>query len=151
MKALSLTQPWAWLVVYGGKDIENRVWHRPNAPMQFYVHASKGMKPRDYEFALAFTKSRAPEITLPPREELQFGGILGLAERSGEILQPHPSGRRWHMEEQFGYVLSKVEPTPFVECAGSLGFWEVPEDVLARLPSAPKSQTQGGLWLQDNW
>lgn len=27
MKALSILQPWAWLIVNGNKDIENRNWH----------------------------------------------------------------------------------------------------------------------------
>ena len=26
MKALSIRQPWAWLILHGGKDIENRTW-----------------------------------------------------------------------------------------------------------------------------
>ena len=26
MKALSVRQPWAWLILYGPKDIENRTW-----------------------------------------------------------------------------------------------------------------------------
>lgn len=26
MKALSIRQPWAWLILHAGKDIENRVW-----------------------------------------------------------------------------------------------------------------------------
>lgn len=40
MKALSVRQPWAWLIVAGHKDIENRSW-----PTRFrgriYVHASR--------------------------------------------------------------------------------------------------------------
>jgi len=27
MKALSIRQPWAWLIVDGYKDIENSTWH----------------------------------------------------------------------------------------------------------------------------
>lgn len=27
MKALSIRQPWAWLIIHGGKDVENRTWH----------------------------------------------------------------------------------------------------------------------------
>ncbi len=49
--ALSIKQPWAWLVCKGFKDIENRDWykHMPpllswpgyakNVPMRIYVHA----------------------------------------------------------------------------------------------------------------
>lgn len=59
MKALSLKQPWAWLICAGYKDIENRNWrigrksqhgpyssyHQANftieLPMRIYIHASK--------------------------------------------------------------------------------------------------------------
>lgn len=42
MKALSIRQPWASLIVMGIKDIENRTWptrHRGSV----LVHAAKGM------------------------------------------------------------------------------------------------------------
>ena len=41
MKALSIKQPWAWLIVNGYKDIENRTW-KTNYRGTFLVHASKG-------------------------------------------------------------------------------------------------------------
>ena len=31
MKALSLRQPFAWAVIHGGKDVENRSWHSGGA------------------------------------------------------------------------------------------------------------------------
>ena len=40
MKALSIRQPWAWLIVNGYKDIENRNW-RTNFRGRVYVHAGK--------------------------------------------------------------------------------------------------------------
>ena len=40
MKTLSVRQPWAWLIVYGGKDIENRSWRTPyRGPL--LIHAGK--------------------------------------------------------------------------------------------------------------
>ena len=32
---------------------------------------------------------------------------------------------RWHMREQYGFVLADVEPVPFVPLKGELGFFEV--------------------------
>lgn len=47
MKALSIQQPWAWLIVNGHKDVENRTW-MPNKgfaiPQRIYIHV--GLKPR---------------------------------------------------------------------------------------------------------
>ena len=45
MLALSVKQPWAWLIVHGLKDIENRTWP-PGFRGRIYVHASKRF---DYE------------------------------------------------------------------------------------------------------
>lgn len=51
--ALSIRQPWAWLIIHGGKDIENRTW-----PTRFRgrvaVHAGKGMTRDEYEAAMLF-------------------------------------------------------------------------------------------------
>ena len=40
MKALSVRQPWAWAIIYAGKDVENRTW--PTRYRGFViVHASQ--------------------------------------------------------------------------------------------------------------
>ena len=47
---LSIRQPWAWLILNAGKDIENREW-----PTRFrgrvLIHASKGMTHDEWEDA----------------------------------------------------------------------------------------------------
>lgn len=40
MKALSILQPWAWLITAGHKDIENRRWWT-NYRGPFLIHAGK--------------------------------------------------------------------------------------------------------------
>ena len=39
MKALSIRQPWAWLIARGVKTVENRTW-ATNFRGRFYIHAS---------------------------------------------------------------------------------------------------------------
>ena len=46
MKALSIRQPWSWLIAAGYKDIENRTWHT-NYRGKFYVHAAKKLEPAE--------------------------------------------------------------------------------------------------------
>lgn len=73
----------------------------------------------------------------PALKAMQRGGIVGRA-RIVDVLPPHrpealyPDGvdRRWHMRDQFGFVLADVEPLPFVPCKGMLGLFDVPEDVV---------------------
>lgn len=40
MKVLSIRQPWAWLIMTGLKDIENRTWNT-DFRGRFAIHASK--------------------------------------------------------------------------------------------------------------
>ncbi len=73
MKCLSILQPWAWAILYGGKSVENRSWgtyHR--GPL--LIHAGKS----DRLVADAGAWIREQGIATPPRYD--FGAILGIVE-----------------------------------------------------------------------
>ena len=53
MKAITVRQPWAWLLIQGTKDIENRDWPT-NVRGQVAIHAAKGMTRFEYEDAWEF-------------------------------------------------------------------------------------------------
>lgn len=130
--ALSLRQPWAWLVLHGGKRIENRRWStRVRGP--FFIHAAKGCTRDEYEDAVSFARSVASAIVVPPLAKLERGGIVGRA-RLVDVVKPcaRPPetlectcGRPWHMGEQHGFLLEDVAPVPFSPCRGELGFFKV--------------------------
>lgn len=63
MKALSIRQPWAWLIVNGHKDIENRSWPT-RFRGKFLVHASNGMTRSEYEEASRTAEDNG--VDLPP-------------------------------------------------------------------------------------
>ena len=126
MKALSLRQPWAWLVVHGGKLIENRRWNT-RFRGQFMIHAAQGMTATEYLDACAFARRVSPSLEVPPFEQIKRGGFVGRA-RLVDVIDPcigvrcaHP----WHMPEQFGFVLEDVEPVEFKPARGALNFFEV--------------------------
>ncbi|VWD49752.1 hypothetical protein BLA17378_08633 [Burkholderia aenigmatica] len=135
MKALSIRQPWAWLIVQGFKDIENRTW-----PTRFrgrvLIHASKGMTKAEYEdvddYLVLSADDDARMLELPDRGDLLRGGIVGVATITDCVLPAHRKSP-WHMEGQFGFQLADAKPVPFVECKGALGFFDVPHDVAAML------------------
>lgn len=121
MLALSLRQPWAWLVVHGGKDIENRVWSTTRRG-PILLHAAKGMTKREYWDAWQF--AGRPE-DMPSAEALMRGGLVGATEIHAVI---QPTARpivQWHMAEQYGYRLRKTVALPFRPLKGSLGFFRV--------------------------
>ena len=48
LPALSIRQPWAWMILNAGKDIENRSW-QTDYRGRFLIHAAKGMTQDEYE------------------------------------------------------------------------------------------------------
>lgn len=131
MKALSLRQPWAWLLVEGIKPVENRRWNTRYRG-RFYVHAAKGMSRGEYEdcegFCAGLWSGR-----LPPFEELVRGGIVGSVELTDVLDKPSgiavSGARRWQMPHQYGFLVREPRRIPFVECKGALSFWRVPPAV----------------------
>jgi hypothetical protein len=127
--ALTIRQPWAWAVVYVGKDIENRDWPTTQRG-DFLVHAAKGMTIAEYiefrEFYEGTIRKAHPHLpTCPARLEFQLGGIIGQA-RLVDCVRQHPSP--WFFGK-YGFVLDKVKPLPFLPLRGQLGFFKVsPED-----------------------
>ena len=138
MKALSVRQPWASLIVLGLKDIENRSWATRQRGTVL-VHASKGMTRNEWEDAIDFA---VEAIRADPRNagatktktlrELGFefdalprGGIVGQVEIT-DCVTASPSP--WFMGEH-GFVLANPKPLPFRPFKGALGFFNIPEDL----------------------
>lgn len=123
MRTLSILQPYAWLIVNGYKDIENRTWYTP-VRGQFLVHAGKKYGPRihaDYVEDMQFYG-----VTLPSFAEMMAmtGGIVGLANIT-DCVKTHPS--KWKMMGTWGFVLNEQAPLPFRPWRGQLGFFDVPD------------------------
>lgn len=123
MIALSVRQPWAWLIIHGGKDIENRTWYTGRRG-RVAIHASKSMRPAEYEAAVdTIIALQAPCCSLPHIEDLQLGGIVGSVEIVDCVRE---SGSPWHAPGQWGFVLRDPQPQPYQPWKGQLGFFEVP-------------------------
>ncbi len=129
MKALSLTQPWAWLVVHGGKDIENRKWNTKHRGA-FLIHAAKGMTKLEWLRAFIFAEGvggAALANRIPEYASLERGGIIGATNLYTVIHPLLPMQMRdrlpWHMADQYGFVIADTRPLPFLPCKGALGFW----------------------------
>lgn len=152
MKALSLRQPWAWLVLHG-KDIENRRWkiaHRG----PFLIHASKGMTTKEWREAVDFTRQYVDAelaARIPGRDDLVFGALVGRSAIEGCLAPLEQPTRRWHMPQQWGALLVDTHEIDPVPCKGALGFFDVPAELLAQIrrtdPSAlPSARGQALLF-----
>jgi hypothetical protein len=116
VKALSIRQPWAWAIIYAGKDIENRSWATWHPPGPFLIHAAQGMTKREYREFCDFVDCEIPAFADLPR-----GGIVGSAEFVGCVAL---SKSKW-FTGPWGFVLRNAKPLEFKPCKGKLGFFEV--------------------------
>ncbi len=139
MKCLSLRQPWAWMVVHGGKTIENRRWS-PSHRGPFLVHAAKGMTRKEYDQACEFAADVNPSLVVAHFDTVVRGGIIekasivnvippcvrvGKHQAYASLFTEDACVHPWHMPEQFGFMLESIEALPFRPLVGHLGFFNV--------------------------
>lgn len=128
LKALSIRQPWAWLIIHGYKDIENRTWrHRHRGPV--LIHAGVTLEGEPHQALLSgehpVTGEALPEeIRLAythafMRREIHRGGIVGVASIADCV---GTSTSPWFVGD-FGFVLQDAAPLPFMPLKGMLGFF----------------------------
>jgi hypothetical protein len=120
VKALTLRPSWAWLVVNGYKDIENRSW-ATRLRGRIWIHASSSPVTRaEYKNFNAICRYRRIR-KFPAREDFQTGGIVG----SVEIVDCVTKSRSYWFGGDYGFVLRNARRTRFKQMKGMLGFFEV--------------------------
>lgn len=120
MKCLSIKQPWAYLIMEGIKDIENRGW-QTKLRERVLIHASLKI-----DLAAAYKY----KTILPPLDQLKTGVILGSVEITDCVGQ-HDS--KWKEDGSWGYVLKEprklITPWPY---RGQLRFFDVNAEALVK-------------------
>lgn len=119
MKALSIRQPWAWLVAMGLKDIENRSWPTDYRGL-ILIHAARTVEHEEYVRCLHFC-IRKFNLALPQEHTLQRGGIIGQARLTGCL---RDSDSPW-FAGPFGFRLRDAWPRLFHPCRGEPGIFDV--------------------------
>lgn len=116
MKALSIRQPWAWLIVHGHKPVENRGWPT-NHRGDLLIHAGRLF---DNE-GLASVLDVFPGLRAALPNQYELGGIVGKVQLVA-CVQSYAS--RW-FTGPYGFVVNDPRPLPFVPLRGQLGLFEV--------------------------
>lgn len=117
MKCLSIRQPFAWLIVNGFKDIENRSWVTKFRGT-FLVHASKTLRMDEYNEAKLICDRLG--IRLPAPNDLVRGCVVGKADVVGND-DNHPSP--WFFGPN-GILLERARPCKPIPLKGRLNFFE---------------------------
>ena len=134
VKIISVRQPWAWLIVAGHKDIENRTW-RTSYRGRLLIHASLATEPEDFPMQRQWIESAG--IVIP--EDLPRGAIVGLATLShvdcGDGYQGDglACSSPW-FEGPYGFHMADaVEFAEPIPCRGQLGIRDVSDALAARV------------------
>jgi hypothetical protein len=150
MKALTIWQPWASLIMLGAKPYEFRGWAAPRAIWGQRIGVHAGARPvRKDEIADLILRLRSaeawstalrPEIALPflerahanpgslARASMLCTAVLGEPRRAADIVgefggQMNDSDRQEHAS--WAWPMREVQPLePFVPVKGAQGFWE---------------------------
>lgn len=147
MRALTLTQPWATLVIRGRKQVETRSWSTPyRGPLA--IHAAAGWTADDREFAADLMDAGVlPQGWVTTnrsiKPDLPLGRILGTVRLVGVIptfalveygprtnIAQHvigPLEREYgdYSPGRFAWLLADVEPFPEpIPARGALGLWD---------------------------
>jgi len=133
MKALSIRQPWAWLICVGYKDVENRSW-RTKFRGRIYVHAGKTKDTTVPQHSLFGETWMLDRLSYGQRLDYfvarkDRGAIIGevdivdcLFRDPDEVARIHS---RWAEPGQYGFILaSPVLYQKPIPCRGMLGFFE---------------------------
>lgn len=145
MDALSIRQPWAWLIVNGHKDIENRSWATSRRG-EILIHAGKQLDREAHDDLCAGIHPVTGRPTklglLYPAMQVELGGIVGIAEMHGCVTR---SDSEWFVGE-FGFLIRNARPLPFQPCNGKLGFF-TPDRAIDLAPLWLGAEGQGRLAL----
>lgn len=132
-RAVSVRQPWAWALVNGLKDIENRSW-KPEDDYRgpVVVHASKVLGCEDFE-AECREVARLVELDEHPDHHgyvpqcaHEAGGLVGLIYVTGYVVR---SVSPW-FRGPIGWVCDgeRAQAWPLVPWRGERGLWRLTED-----------------------
>ena len=104
MKAITIKQPWASLIVSGLKDIENRTW-KTSFRGRVLIHAGKSVSKNGWrEMSQKQIDVAANTNMIGAKfDELPFGAILGSVEIV-DCVQNHPS--LWAEKGVWNWVLA---------------------------------------------
>lgn len=120
--ALSIRQPWAWLIVNRYKNIENRTW-ATRVRGTILIHAGAIMTEADYLACTLFISAMPGPWRLPDYKKLkqECGGFVGQAELIDCVTE---SNSPWFCGD-YGFVFRAGKASPFKPAKGRLGFFRV--------------------------
>ena len=169
MKALTLWPEWVWAVLHLGKRVENRGFQFPASLIRKTVALHAGKHVGGRPGAVAYREGLECLVIMATRADWKVSGWTNTGvpvvefSKDGVVVRTdttpivtsavvgtfcmdyrvqhgdcgHPG---WKVPDAFWWPILNLEALPVpVDCKGAQGFWDLPEDVLARLKIERKS------------
>lgn len=122
MRCISVWQPWAWLIVNGHKDIENRSWSLAyRGPLVIHAGKTHGQAQLDDEMHI---QHKFPHIKMPPLRDMHFGAIVGIVEVVDCV---QSSASPWFNGPQVLQRARRIQP---VKVIGRQGLFAISSDLV---------------------
>lgn len=142
MKAITVRQPWAWAIIYGGKDVENRTRNIAGSYRgPLVIHAGKTHDEDEYYDVQNLLPGG---VEIP--DSLAFGCVIGVVDlvdvHQGDCItidtyccedceQRVRTCSPWAELKSHHLVLENPRPLPIPsQYPGRLGLWELPDHLL---------------------
>jgi hypothetical protein len=134
MRVLTVKQPWAWAIIHGGKDVENRVRNLAGdyrGPVA--IHAGLGWAEGSFELDAVLAAAREKHLRSSKGDQrlpwYEFGLILGTVDLVDVV---HDSESQWAQPDAVHLVLANPRPlTVPMEWKGALGLRRLPAETAA--------------------
>jgi len=120
VKVLTVRQPWAWAIIFAGKDVENRSWTSTyRGPVA--IHAGRRFDEPGAGQVLATTG-----FDVPDHVRTDTGLIIGVVDLIDVV---DDSVSQWAQPGLKHLVFANPRPIHPLPWSGSLGLRDLPEDV----------------------
>lgn len=118
MKALTIKQPWAQLIVRGLKPVENRTWSTNyRGPLLIHAAATDDRTP---------LRSIERQYGVSIRRDLLHRGVIVAVVELVDIVTDHPSP---FFQGPYGWVLRNIRPLPSMPMRGQMSIYDPPPHI----------------------
>lgn len=145
MRALTVRQPWAWAIIHGGKDVENRTRNVAGGyrgPVAIHAGLTVDVASHEHPEIERATIDASYFLDLDDdRDPYPLGAFIGVV----DLVNAHPSppGSRccteWAEPGAHHLVLANPRPLPEpIPARGRLGLWTPDQDVVEQLQAVTR-------------
>jgi len=142
MKAITIKNPWSYLIAIGLKNVENRSW-RTNFRGKVLIHVSK---PKNFKINLTDEQMKIAMIPLTDKATSKNGFETGAIIGEVDIVDCiRTSNSIWAESGQWHWILqnARMYQEPILNVKGKLSFWEYTNPVMhCHIPENASSETK---------